>query len=56
MSVSTDSSTPVDKVAYLRGRVAQVFDNNRGNYRWTLTDAHAVRDLLDELRRLRGAR
>lgn len=58
MSVSTDSSTPVDNnVAYLRGRVAQVFDQgSQGTPRWSMTDAHAVRAVLDELRKLRGKR
>jgi hypothetical protein len=48
---------PVENHAYLRGRVAQVFDRgSQHTPRWTVTDAHAVRALLDELRRLQGAR
>jgi hypothetical protein len=48
---------PVDNATYLRGRVAQVFDKGSQNTpRWTITDAHAARAVLDELRRLRGAR
>jgi hypothetical protein len=43
--------------SYLRGRVAQVFDSgSQGTPRWTITDAHAVRALLDELRKLKGRR
>lgn len=58
MSVSTESSPSVDKrISYLRGRVAQVFDQgSQGTPRWSMTDAHAVRAVLDELRKLRGKR
>ena len=53
----TSTASPVDRRAYLRERIAKVFDSgSQHTPRWTITDAHAVRDVLDELRRLRGER